>query len=292
MLRSKMILLCFFMTGVICVALEPKQPNHQGVDNVDGTAFNRSVTVIGDTIAACCHNVCVGGDQCEPTDALCGEGFTCSSNAAADVINNPWPKNRYLGFLSPSTDSWVGHEIAIRVTLVDVPSNPTCNGEIRWAGLPAEFSESSGSLVKFQASQLVAAPVFVDWNAIGLSIQIYGEEINPGSLYSIQAIDIASSGALEVESNYSNGLRVKTAVWGDVIKPLGAILGPEAGQPNIDDVLALVGKWLSQLLPLRAISQLYPAVIDPAGNLTIDDVTMAINAWLGSPYPLSVSTCP
>jgi len=94
---------------------------------------------------------------------------------------------------------------------------------------------------------------------------------------------------LDVESNYSNGLRVKTAGWGDVIKPLGAI--GAAGQPNIDDVTAVVGKWLSQLDPLKAISHLQPAVLTPADDLSIDDVTAAINAWLGSPYPFSVSTC-
>ena len=119
---------------------------------------------------------------------------------------------------------------------------------------------------------------------------MYGEEINPGSLYSIQAIDISSQNALADETNYSNGLLVKTAVWGDVITPLGAI--GSAGQPNIDDVTAVVGKWLSQLNPLRAISQLQPEDISPANDLTIDDVTEAINAWLGSPYPFSVESCP
>jgi len=231
-----------------------------------------------------------GGDPCEPTDTLCGEGFTCGSNAAGLNITNPWPKNRYIGFMPNSTDKWVGHKIAIRVTLVDVPSNPSCNGEVRWAGEPAEFSESEGSLFKLQAAKLGTEPIFVDWNAIGLPIQLYGEEINPGSLYSIQALDIVSDTDLTTESNYSLGLLVKTAVWGDVTQAVGAIGG--AGQPNIDDVTAVVGKWLGQLIPLRAISQLYPAVIDPANDLSINDVTMAINAWLGSPYPYGVTSCP
>jgi len=230
-----------------------------------------------------------GGDACEPDDSLC-DGAICGSNVAGGMINNPWPKNRYIGFAPNTTNSWVGHEIAIRVTLVDVPSNPSCNGEIRWAGLPAEFSESDGSLVKFQASQLGTEPVFVDWSAIGLPIQIYGEEINPGSLYSIQAIDIAGSGALDVDTYYSNGLQIVTANWGDVVKPVGAIGGE--GQPDIADVLALVGKWLSQPTPLKVISQLQPGVLTPADDLTVADVLIGVNAWLGSPYSFTVESCP
>ena len=109
-------------------------------------------------------------------------------------------------------------------------------------------------------------------------------------MYSIQAVDIVSETDLTTESNYSLGLLVKTAVWGDVTHAVGAI--GATGQPNIDDVTAVVGKWLGKLLPLRAISQLQPTVFSPAVDVSIDDVSEAINAWLGSPYPYSVPSCP
>jgi len=129
---------------------------------------------------------CSGGGVCVPNDSRCSDA-TCGSNVAGgDLINIPWPKNRYIGFMPPV--EWAGKEIAIRVTALDVPSNPSCNGEVRWAGIPVEYSESAGSVFKFQASSLGTEPVFIDWTIAGLPIQIYGEEINPGSLYSIQAL--------------------------------------------------------------------------------------------------------
>ena len=45
------------------------------------------------------------------------------------MINNPWPKNRYVGFMPP--DDWTGKKIAIRVALADVESNTSCNGSYK-----------------------------------------------------------------------------------------------------------------------------------------------------------------
>jgi len=230
------------------------------------------------------------GDACEPNDSLCPDAICGNNIAGGDVINIPWPKNRYIGFKPPS--SWTGKEIAIRVTAVDVPSNPSCTGEVRWLGAPSEYCESFGGCpVKFNASKLeiTASPLFMDWTTLNDAVQIYGEEITPGARYSIQAVDITFQSNLDKETIYSNGLLVETAVWGDVIKPLGSFSG--GTQPDVADVLALVGKWLSQLRPVFAISQLQPADIIPT-HLTVDDVLIGVNAWLGSPYPFSVTTCP
>ena len=78
-------------------------------------------------------------------------------------------------------------------------------------------------------------------------------------------------------------LTIVTARWCDVIEPFNPPSG--STQPNIDDVVAIVGKWLGKLFTLKSMAQLQPNIPDPSADVNVDDVLDCVNAWLGPPYP-------
>ena len=89
------------------------------------------------------------------------------------------------------------------------------------------------------------------------------------------------------EENFSIPLTILTSRYGDVIEPFNS------SQPTIDDVLAVVGKWLAKIEPVKVRSQLQPALFDPSSSVSIDDVTQTMKSWLSSPYPFVIqTTCP
>ena len=108
--------------------------------------------------------------------------------------------------------------------------------------------------------------------------------------YSIQAISIASSGALEVESNYSAGLLIDTGKYGDVVIPLAAYTS--SSQPSIaTDILRVVDKWKGKQEPIKARSQIDPPVLVPDTNVGIKDVLKSVDGWRGFTWPFTVPSC-
>ncbi len=249
------------------------------------------------------------GQPCEICDAgaraglPCMDSFGCPSGSC--VTNHAvcapatcggggttfcYPKSRFIAFATPSDSTWVGQDVAIRVSLNNIVPDAACNGEIRWAGAPAQYCEGSACSTLFWASQLQSTPHWMDWTTVG-TVQLYGEEVVSDSRYVIQAVDISSAGDLTNEDNYSvPGLIVDTAKWGDVDIPLAGFT--TATQPSIADVLKLVDKWLGNLEPRKSRTQLQPAVINPTSSVGIADVLKGVDAWLGTPYPYSITTCP
>ena len=230
---------------------------------------------------------CVIGN-CLPNNSLC-PGGTCGGVIAGLGMTFPYPKSRFIGFTAPSDTTWTGWEVAVRVTLENIEPDATCNGEIRYAGVPEQVCEGGACNTVFWASKLQSTPHFMDWTIVG-TVQIYGEEIVSDSRYIIQAVDIYFADELTNEDNFSTpGLIVDTAKWGDVVIPLSGFTS--AAQPAISDVLKLVDKWLGNLEPRKSRSQLQPAVINPASSVGIADVLKGVDAWLGTPYPFSITTC-
>lgn len=225
---------------------------------------------------------CVGGGLCVVNNTLC-PGSTCGGGSTLLA----WPKSRYIGVRPNPTAA--GVETAIRLTMVNVNGFPNCNGEVRWAGPPEQFCEGGVCSTMFWGSQLQSTPHWMDWTTVGV-VQLYGEEIISDSRYAIQMIGKLCEASINNEASYSTpALMIDSAKWGDVVTPLYPYT--LATQPTVADVLSIVDKWLGTLEPLKARSQLQPAILNPTLGVGIADVLRAVDAWLGSPYPFSVTTC-
>lgn len=199
-------------------------------------------------------------------------------------------KSRYITFLPGNSQ----FSTAIRVRLKSLmhPPNPDVNtpdfsgfeDQIRWVGPPIEYKESEGSLFTFMGAALQCEPFYTHWSDIDL-LHVYGSEIVPSSEYEVQILHEHCIDFLD-ELNYSEILTIPTGKWGDVIEPYFSELENSA-QPDIDDVTAVVAKFLSVLVPLKSHSQLEPNIPDPSQNVSIDSVLRAVDAWLGSHYRFS-----
>lgn len=237
----------------------------------------------------CLDSTDCSSGNCIPDDSLC-PGSTCGSTVAGGgAVTFTYPKSRFIGFSAPSDPSWVGQEVAIRVTLDNIGPNALCNSQVRYAGPPTQYCEGGACITMFWASQLQTTPHWMDWSTLS-AVQLYGEKVVPGSRYVIQSVDISSSGDLTTESNFSSpGLIVDTAVWADIWIPYAGFTS--ASQPAISDVLKLVDKWLGHLEPRKSRSMLIPATLNVSSNVGIADVLKGVDAWLGTTYPFTV-TCP
>ncbi len=231
---------------------------------------------------------CPNGN-CVPNDSLC-QGASCGGTiAGGGAFTFTYPKSRFIGFAAPDDPSWTGQEVAVRVTLDNIGPNAACNDQIRYAGEPVHFCEGGACSTMFWASQLQTIPHWMDWTTVG-TVQLYGEEVAPGSRYLIQAVDKSSDGNLTNNANFSvPPLKVDTAKWGDVVTPLSGFT--TATQPSISDVLNVVDKWLGFLEPRKSRAQLQPADLSPKSNVGIADVLKDVDAWLGTPYPFTITTC-
>lgn len=89
---------------------------------------------------------------------------------------------------------------------------------------------------------------------------------------------------------HSGALQVFTSLWCDVVPPYALF---SSSQPDISDVLSIVGKWLGGSELRKVFSQLQPNNLNPSLNVSISDILVAVDAWLGSPYPYAGPTsCP
>lgn len=198
----------------------------------------------------------------------------CLNTDSVDAEPVPTNKSRYISFVPQNA----GEITAIRVKMVDLDRFAEFNGQTRWVGPPDDFPEGFEPETFFMASLLQCEPHFMDWSSVGL-LHVYGAEVVPGSMYEVQVIHETCMDVLEDDSFYSLPLSIPTAKWGDIIAPFNS------AQPNINDVLALVGKWLSKLEPTKVHAQLQPNIPNPGVSVKITDVLLGVNAWLSSLYP-------
>lgn len=205
-------------------------------------------------------------------------------------------QSRYLTIAPPSTSA----PTALRVSL-DVLHNPASpplgtpdftlsEGGARWVGPPIEHPQTSAPTPTYFAAQLQCEPYFADWSAFD-EISIYGDAIVPDSTYAIQAVDQSFEGALDNESSYSFALAMRTAAHGDVVAPFDP--GALVGQPDINDILAIVDQFLGSATPPKASAQMFGNVPNPALEVDLNDILLCIDAFLGLPYPYEgPSACP
>lgn len=205
------------------------------------------------------------------------EDIACLKSGPVQPDSTGILKSRYISFIPDNP----GLETAIRVTLFDLDIFGAMNGEIRWVGPPQEFPESHSAEPTFMASQLMCEPHFQDWGSVEL-LSVYGTEIVPFSAYSLQTI-VNQCGIMD-ESLYSIPVIIFTGKWCDAIEPFYAGSG---SLTNINDVLAIVGKFLGKLKPLKSSSQFKPNLLDPSVAVSINDVLAVVNAFLGQVYRLA-----
>lgn len=232
------------------------------------------------------------GDQIPDECQLSDPGLDCNGNLVLDAcecIPADAPqaepvvvaKNRYLSFAPPTANC----RSAIRVTLASLPAPFSAHeGEHRWVGVPAAFDDVGPGSVT--AAGLSCSPAYRFWSATPI-LHVYGAEIVPGASYRIQAIsEGCDPGA---EGAYSAAIDVATHVkWADVVAPLA----PSPGQPNFQDVSALVASFQdSASAPMLPMSDLYSNVPDQRVNFL--DVSAAVTSFMGQPYPFpGPATCP
>lgn len=276
------------------------------------------------TFRAACDTDCNGNSIADEFDLESGAGADCNLNgtldscdiaagepddngngvpdicecapAAAPLAALPGPENRYLTITPQSA----GSATALRVTLEQLhapdppvggsPDFSAFNGQVRWVGPPSEYPEGSGETPTFFAAELQCEPHFADWSAFG-TISVFGDAILPSSAYVVQAIDESCNGSLGDESRYSAGAAMTTARWGDVTSPFQP--PSEFSQPNINDILLIVDKFLGAFPPLKSSTQLLGNAPDPNLKPDINDILLCVDSFLGQPYPYAgPSTCP
>lgn len=190
-------------------------------------------------------------DSC---DILSGTSTDSNHNDIPDEcdLQNPFlfaKGGRYL-LLSPGVYST---PFSIQITSVDLPCL-------------LQYITLDQSL-----GRIVDNPTFLTGEEWGI-ILISDFEIVPSTTYTIKII---------LENNdIANTFTITTPAWADVVEPFG--------RADIQDVLAIVNRWLGSTVLTIEATDFSPTV--PNQKTDIDDVLSAVKAWLGSSFP--VHPCP
>ncbi len=224
-----------------------------------------------------------------PSQNFCRQDPPLAVPAALD-------KSRYLSFVPPPAVE----PIAIRLKLVSLlnpsgglpvgsPDLSAFEGQTRWIGAPAEFTDSPNQGTTYFAANTSCNPVCLDWSAFD-RVQIYGGEIVPNSIYEIQAIRCTCD--VNVESDFSAPLTLTTSHWGDVTEQFLSEFA--IVQPDFVDITAIVAKFLDSpgAIP-KARTQLQPNLVRPDAPVDFKDISADVGAFLNGVYPFTgPCTCP
>ncbi|UCC32668.1 MAG: hypothetical protein JSU86_10365, partial [Phycisphaerales bacterium] len=218
------------------------------------------------------------------SDCLCQLADALAPEPAA------FEKNRYLSFSGANS----GRRTAVRVTLTDLPAPfDAFDGQIMWVGEPREISENAGKVApppdpSFMSARLQCTPYYMDW-AEGL-LHVTDDEIVPGAVYNVQAIDCACD--FDSEVNYSAPLTITTSKWGDVVADCTTCpCGPPDGTVGIPtDVTAVLDKFKNLVPPGVPCAAVMKARADVEPNLpdwlvNVSDVSHVLDAFRGFAYP-------
>jgi len=216
----------------------------------------------------------------------------CDVTAAPLEELNGQEKSRFISF---STAGAGCRDVAVRVMLTSLkpPGKggdfAAVEGTPRWVGPPMLKIDQTadGPFANWMAS-LQCLPHVRDWGTVGL-MHAYGPAVMPESTYSVSFYDVAC-GDVDDPSCYSQALTVNTGKWGDLTEPFagGAIV-----QPDINDVSALVQKFLGGATPARPVADLHPNLLNLDIAIDFRDITTAVNAYLAAPYPFEgPAACP
>ncbi|MCH7839676.1 MAG: choice-of-anchor B family protein, partial [Planctomycetes bacterium] len=189
----------------------------------------------------------------------------------------------------------------------DLPDLSTFEGQVRWAGPPAVYSEDSEPLPSLVAAPLQCCPHFRDWSPQALSglpgskadsnvLSFFGAEIVPCSTYRVQAVDLQCEPFLD-ESCFSPPQTIQTAKWGDVWAPFGG-----SGEPTFTDIGKVVEKFKgipfdpgppTSGAPLKVQAMLRENILPLDTTLNFTDIGKVVNAFKKIPYSeVGPDTCP
>jgi len=208
----------------------------------------------------------------------------CTLAAAPSAVAGLPPRNRYAPFEPPPTPA---DTVALRLTLFDMPPPfDDSDGVSYFVQAPVLVNDPNGP--PYWIARLDCEPIYLDWTSYDM-VQVYGEQIVPAGVYTVQALDQGCDAL--VEADYSAEAIVATATaWGDLIEPF-----QEDGispQPDFTDVSAAVAAFLSSggARP-SARADLYPGVPDQL--VDFNDIAAVVGGFLGDPYPFAGPTaCP
>jgi hypothetical protein len=232
-----------------------------------------------------------GGDYTLAIDRFRAD---CVVPAAVDPEPGGVDKNRFISFVPGNA----GVETGIRVTLASLhkpnPPNPPSSppqdfsafeGQAMWVGPPAEFREGTTPTPTFRGARLQCDAHYQDWGSVGL-LHVYGPEIAPSSTYEVRVVEPGCNPT----TAGSTALSIDTRRWGDIVTPFS----PSPGQPNFEDISALVSKFKS--LPgavIKARARLHPGLVDPDAPVGFLDIGACVEAYKAFAYSYSgLTTCP
>ena len=212
----------------------------------------------------------------------------CLCQLADAVVPEPvaFEKNRYLSFSSANS----GRRTAVRVTLTDLPTPfDALDDQIMWVSEPREISENAGKVnhepgwPDSMSANLQCTPYCMDWADVGL-LHVTDDEIVPGAVYDVQAIDCACD--FGNDADYSAPLTITTSKWGDLVGTCAVIpCTPPDGVVNMGtDVTACVDKFRNlEGAVLKSRADIEPNFPDWLVNIA--DVTYVLDAFRGFAYP-------
>ncbi|UCC31157.1 MAG: M4 family metallopeptidase [Phycisphaerales bacterium] len=228
--------------------------------------------------------------ELDPTDAddngVPDECEWCAPADAPTFAPTATAKNRYISFVPGDP----GRLTALRVTFVDLPAAfEALEGTQMWVGAPSSISEIADRLDEeppvFTGARLTCEPVFLDWSTVG-TVHVYDDEIVPGAMYEVQAIDLACG--QWAEAYYSAPLTLLTSRWGDLAGrcDVTRCTPPDGTVGMISDVTAVLDKFKNLPgSPIKARADLGGAV--PNAVVDMADVALAIDAFRGFAYPFA-----
>jgi len=192
-----------------------------------------------------CQNDCNCNNIDDAVDISTGASDDCNADGIPDECVGPAlavaitpDTSRYLT-ISPIVAP--GVRSAIRITFVKNYSFSEVEGQSLWVGRPRAFPEEDTSKPNntFVGARLSCTPHYHDWSTIDV-LDIFGAEIVPRSIYTVQLIDERCSESLE--TSYSSPLLARTGRWGDVWYDFA---DPTYPWPNFNDIAGSVQKFLA-----------------------------------------------
>ncbi len=134
----------------------------------------------------------------------------------------------------------------------------------------------------FWAARVGCDPIYLDWNSFDV-IHLYGEEVVPGGVYTIQSVDRGCDTL--ADGDYSTGPAIDTAdAWGDIVEPFATPGGP--AQPDFIDIAAAVETFEEDPeAPPLVQADLHPGVADQV--MDFRDIALVVEGFEGDPYPFA-----
>lgn len=220
-------------------------------------------------------------------------------------------KNRYLSMTTgggalnrgPGEDA---PNTAVRVLMDSLhhpmpPNWPCCpspdftafEGEMVWAGELKEFNETMNPPSSFSGSVTVCEPFWDSFVEQG-GFSIYGAEVVPDSIYSLQIVDEECADSLDEEECYSDPLVMTTGRHADMFPPYQDPNGPTPSQPNVIDLGHVVDQVKGIVNAIgKTRTHLHPNVPDPTENVNVIDIGITVDGIKNFAYPfVGPCTCP